>query len=469
MENTTKLFADIQAAYEVLSDSQERAWYDAHREEILQGTFAPSGEFYEGLTTTDDITRMYVRFDGQLDVSDGPLGFYSTVRQFFEQLAEEERSACERQDLRPIDHASFGLANDSYDGVVKPFYACWANFTTRKTFAWKDVFRYSEAPDRRVRRMMERENKRVREESMREFNQSVRALAVFLKKRDPRYAPPVQSTADRQKSLRDVSAAQAAKSKAANEANLVPDPLPLWARASNPSWEDQTLQDENEGLEKRQPIEHIECVICQKIFKSEQQYQAHEKSKKHSKSLRQAQKEMQNEAAALSFRNEVDNSSVADCNKNGPGETLHGTPYRDESDENVDTESAGDQQSCHSSDSIDRPLEDMDETEVPESISVLSASAAGEIIKKRLSGDAADGLQSQHATALEAHTYTQLEAMAIKRRSGKESSPHRPVKVGKAKQKRAKKAADKTSATDIRTSKVRKVSPARMSVLITRV
>ena len=30
-------FIEIQNAYEVLSDEQERAWYDSHREQILRG------------------------------------------------------------------------------------------------------------------------------------------------------------------------------------------------------------------------------------------------------------------------------------------------------------------------------------------------------------------------------------------------------------------------------------------------
>lgn len=37
IEECTRLFAEIQNAYDVLSDSQERAWYDAHREAILRG------------------------------------------------------------------------------------------------------------------------------------------------------------------------------------------------------------------------------------------------------------------------------------------------------------------------------------------------------------------------------------------------------------------------------------------------
>jgi curved DNA-binding protein CbpA len=38
VEEANKRFLLIQAAYEILSDDQERAWYDAHREQILGGT-----------------------------------------------------------------------------------------------------------------------------------------------------------------------------------------------------------------------------------------------------------------------------------------------------------------------------------------------------------------------------------------------------------------------------------------------
>lgn len=36
-EQATAEFRIVQQAYEVLSDSQERAWYDKHREAILMG------------------------------------------------------------------------------------------------------------------------------------------------------------------------------------------------------------------------------------------------------------------------------------------------------------------------------------------------------------------------------------------------------------------------------------------------
>ena len=37
VEESTKQFAFIAEAYEVLSDPQERAWYDSHRDAILRG------------------------------------------------------------------------------------------------------------------------------------------------------------------------------------------------------------------------------------------------------------------------------------------------------------------------------------------------------------------------------------------------------------------------------------------------
>lgn len=36
-EESTRIFTEIQTSYEVLSDPQERAWYDDHRTSILKG------------------------------------------------------------------------------------------------------------------------------------------------------------------------------------------------------------------------------------------------------------------------------------------------------------------------------------------------------------------------------------------------------------------------------------------------
>jgi len=46
-------------------------------------------------------------------------------------------------------------------------------------------------------------------------------------------------------------------------------------------------------------VEEIECVVCAKTFKSEKQYEAHERSKKHIKAVQQLQREMRKENAKL--------------------------------------------------------------------------------------------------------------------------------------------------------------------------
>ncbi len=48
VENATKKFAEVQTAYEILSDPQERAWYDSHRDAILGG----EDDFGPGLPTS---------------------------------------------------------------------------------------------------------------------------------------------------------------------------------------------------------------------------------------------------------------------------------------------------------------------------------------------------------------------------------------------------------------------------------
>ncbi|KAL8866500.1 MAG: hypothetical protein Q9198_008862, partial [Flavoplaca austrocitrina] len=222
VEETTKQFAEVQSAYAVLSDPQERAWYDSHRNVILRGDDAVQAQHYEHdvrITTTADIMKMLPKINACRDFSDSSSSFYGILRDTFDTLAKEEL-ACEWQQIDPLAYPGFGNAKDEHDSGVRSFYAVWSSFATKKDFAWMDIYRYSEAPDRRVRRLMEKENKRLREDAIREFNDAVRSLVAFVKKRDPRFKPNAQSEADRQKTLRDAAAAQAARARAANQAKI---------------------------------------------------------------------------------------------------------------------------------------------------------------------------------------------------------------------------------------------------------
>ena len=316
----------MQSAYEVLSDPQERAWYDSHRDAILRNEDALSGEQYDHnirITTADDIMRMFTNLRGKLDFTDSDAGFYTVLRRTFDTLAREEQLACEWEGLDTITYPSFGHADDTYDDVARPFYAVWNGFATKKSFSWKDVYRYSEAPDRRVRRMMEKENKYFREEGAREFNDAVRSLVVFVKKRDPRFRPNTKSEAERQKLLRDITIAQAARSRAANQAiKEQQETMPGWMKSG------ECHEAENSDETEEVTQEQFDCVACKKSFKSEKQYESHEKSRKHVRALQYLKRQMQQEDEGFRLKElnatsaqQPDASSVVESDE---AEVVHG-------------------------------------------------------------------------------------------------------------------------------------------------
>lgn len=247
------------------------------------------------------------KFNASIPFDDEPTGFYGISRETFEHLALEEDAAAEFDNLDIPDYPTFGSSDDSYDSVVRPFYSAWAGFSTRKSFSWKDKYRLSDAPDRRVRRLMEKENKKCREDAAREFNDAVRFLVAFVRKRDPRYLPNTQTDADRQKSLRDAAAAQAARSRAAHQEKLASYEVPEWARSRDDGQGQDAFSATDEDDESEVEVEVLECVVCNKVFKSENQLQAHERSKKHIKAVQQLRRQMKKEGVDL----ELDDAAVA--------------------------------------------------------------------------------------------------------------------------------------------------------------
>jgi DnaJ family protein A protein 5 len=254
------------------------------------------------MTTADEVLKFMMKFSSRMEFTDTPSGFYGGLQDFFKQLAREEEIACQWEDVQPAEYPEFGHKDDDYEDVVRPFYASWNGFATRKSYSWKDVYRLSEAPDRRVRRLMERENKRHREEAIQEYNDAVRSLIAFVRRRDSRYQENQKSEAERQKILRDASAAQKARSRAARQARLEE-----MDQAAIPDWAKSRPVDEHEGefsSEEESEEHQFDCVVCNKSFKSEAQYEAHEKSKKHIKLVKQLKKDMKDQDLNLEISGE---------------------------------------------------------------------------------------------------------------------------------------------------------------------
>ncbi|KAL4934963.1 hypothetical protein BDV06DRAFT_141478 [Aspergillus oleicola] len=306
VEAATNLFAEIQAAYEVLSDPQERSWYDSHREAFLGGdgeSETTDFSYNMRMTTAADILQLFSKFSPHMDFTDSSDGFYGGLRETFAQLALEEQMACRWENMDMVDYPSFGSRDDAFE-AVRDFYAIWGSFSTKKSYSWKDVYRYSEAPDRRVRRLMEKENKRLRDAAIREFNEAVRSLVAFAKKRDSRYKSYKDSLSQNRDATRQSAASQATRSRAANHAKLRQHVQQDWAQSGELDDAATECSEEEED-----ETEHFECIACRKTFKSQNQFQAHERSKKHIKAVKQLRREMKMQHDELNLGDMVDDSN----------------------------------------------------------------------------------------------------------------------------------------------------------------
>jgi DnaJ homolog subfamily A member 5 len=368
-------------------------------------------------------------FNSRIEFSDSPTGFYGFLRETFEKLAREEAAAAEWESLEPLDYPSFGSKDDSYEDVVKPFYAVWGGFSTKKSYAWKDKYRYSEAPDRRYRRAMEKENQRFRDEGKREFNDAVKTLVAFVKKRDPRHSTNAVSDADRLKGLRDAAAAQAARQRAENEAKMREHVVPEWAQAQTAEKEEEDESEEDEAEE-----EVFECVPCRKTFKSERQYDAHEKSKKHQKIVYALKKKMRKENEHLN----LDAVSSGGLN----------TPATEESQEPADDSDAI---GAVEDEAIDR-LDNLDlvEDNIPVDSTIDRDKDKGSAPTTHLSPEEDEDLSDesgQEEAADESLAENLLPPSTLHDNTDDaDSTTPQPPKLGKAAQKRAKKAAQAATA-----------------------
>ncbi|KAF4024462.1 hypothetical protein G4228_016425 [Cervus hanglu yarkandensis] len=171
-------FKLIQAAYDVLSDPQERAWYDNHREALLKGGL--DGEYQD-----DSLDLLhYFTVTCYSGYGDDEKGFYTVYRNVFEMIAKEELESALEEDME--DFPTFGDSQSDYDTVVHPFYAYWQSFCTQKNFAWKEEYDTRQASNRWEKRAMEKENKKIRDKARKEKNELVRQLVAFIRKRDRR-------------------------------------------------------------------------------------------------------------------------------------------------------------------------------------------------------------------------------------------------------------------------------------------
>ena len=277
-QEATEVFSAIQAAYEVLSDPQERSWYDAHKEAILRGDDPSTMSSYDsvpsGITSHQELLKyfsMHFSFDSQN-------GFYTLFTNLFDQLAKEELDAF-KFDTQVSTTPPFEVY-PSFAGTAYPkdFYDYWLSFASIKSFKWRDKWNLSDAPERNIRRAMEKENKKARDASKKEFNETVRNLAFFIRKRDPRYKNYVKEMEQKQQEKRLLDQQKLEAERKARAQVLM-------------DYEEQEWSKVDQDVEIEELYDDLECVICDKVFRNDRQLQNHKTSRKHLDKIEELKRE----------------------------------------------------------------------------------------------------------------------------------------------------------------------------------
>ncbi|KAK6360096.1 hypothetical protein TWF730_006250 [Orbilia blumenaviensis] len=330
VEAATKLFSEVQAAYEVLSDPQERAWYDSHKDQILRedgddpSSSSAAARPADVTITTQELLKQFSLFSSRMDKSDSnPKGFYSIASKIFSTIASEEESAAAELNEDAPFYPSFGNSKSDYQNDVRAFYNIWTGFSTMKSFSWEDRYRYRDAPDRRVKRLMEKENKKFRDTAIKEFNDTVKQFVLYIRKRDPRYLPNFQSEEERDAAAREASKDQSRRARLENAAKVAAYKEADWSKPKE-MYDDETDEEDEDDDE---PDVEFECVACNKTFKTENQMEMHEKSKKHIKMVQSIKRQMRKDDAALDLDDGSKSKSKAKKKK------AKNTKYFDEEDE----------------------------------------------------------------------------------------------------------------------------------------
>ncbi|KAK9717932.1 hypothetical protein K7432_005877 [Basidiobolus ranarum] len=304
VEEATKVFAEIQSAYEVLSDPQERAWYDSHRDAILRGEDhnGDTQDSSAGISVADLMSYYSVSvFNG---FTDKPDGFYSIYRELFTRLTMEEQEAyVDNGAMEPhwATLMAFGNSKTGYEeeteeeGSLREFYNYWLNFSTFKNFAWCDQHRLSEAPNRRYKREMEKENQKLRDAARKEYNETVRNLVAFVKKRDPRVKAYLSAFQAQREAKVLEQKQKLAKEKAEKIAQAQSYQEQAWAKVNEEAIDQvlgEYLEDGDDSEDEEDIPDELYCAACNKAFKSEKQWINHEKSKKHLKQVELLREEL---------------------------------------------------------------------------------------------------------------------------------------------------------------------------------
>ncbi|XP_046901603.1 dnaJ homolog subfamily C member 21 [Hypomesus transpacificus] len=331
-EEAAEHFKLLQAAYDVLSDPQERAWYDNHREALLKG--GVSGDYEDN---SIDLLQ-YFTVSCYSGYGDDEKGFYTVYRNLYESIVKEEMEHSKEEDEEDDEFPTFGDSQSDYDTVVHLFYGYWQSFSTRKNFAWKEEYDTRQASNRWEKRAMEKENKKVRDKARKERSELLRQLVAYVRKRDRRVQAH-KKLVEEQNTEKAKKVEELRRKQKLNQAKLAEEyKEQSWAAMSELEKELQQIEaqyeeefgdaseNEEEANAQDKPDQSmgdnelpngedevmdyyndLYCPACDKFFKSDKAMKNHEKSKKHRELVALLRQQLEDEEESLSLNSDDKN------------------------------------------------------------------------------------------------------------------------------------------------------------------
>ncbi|KAG6465579.1 hypothetical protein O3G_MSEX015242 [Manduca sexta] len=293
--------------------------YDNHREQLLRGARS---------SYNDDSLDVYPYFTPSCykGFGDDPQGFYGVYAEVFSKLAAEETDFLDDPE-EVANIPKFGKSTSPYE-EVNGFYSYWMSFSTNKSYVWLDQYEIQQGDNRRVIKLMEKENNKIRQKARKERNEEIRRLVSFVRRKDKRvieHTKQLQEKAEenkrkaeqlrrerilqRQKEIEEAKKREgessflqseeyqmklsAIESLLAEEFGLSSDDDTISEGGMESSNEESSKTEEASEASKAtakspsrsKTIKNLYCSACNKLFKNINSFENHENSKKHKENV----------------------------------------------------------------------------------------------------------------------------------------------------------------------------------------
>ncbi len=249
---------------------QERAWYDAHREAILRG-----GGLGEEVDVGGIDLFPYFSSSCYRGFGDDDHGFYKVYEALFQTLCEEDQTYSDEV----LRYPPFGDSTAA-DDVWLSFYDFFSAYSTPRSYAWLDKYDTRQAENRRVARLMEKDNKKIRDAARKERNELIRQLAKFVRKRDRRVQ---QFNLRLEEKIAENTRKTEEKRKQHLEerAKMLEEAVEKQQGAFGMEAMESELLNLEQNYDSEEEEEENYCVACNKQLRNAKAYQSHLKQKKH--------------------------------------------------------------------------------------------------------------------------------------------------------------------------------------------